>query len=39
MELFSGKFPGYFRTGNLLHSRNVLFFLDLCYLGMAQDHA
>ena len=29
MELISGKFPGYFRTGISLHSRNVLALLDL----------
>ena len=36
MELMSGKFPGYFRTGNSLDSRNVLVLSDN---GMAQDHA
>ena len=29
MELISGKFPGYLRTGILLHSRNVVVLLDL----------
>ena len=29
MELISGKFPVYFRTGFLLHSRNVIVLLDL----------
>ena len=36
MELVSGKFPGYFRTGILLHSMNVLVLLDLWN---AQDRA
>ena len=29
MELISGKFPSYFRTGISLHSRNFLILLDL----------
>ena len=29
VELISGKFPGYMRTGISLHSRNVLVLLDL----------
>ena len=29
MESISGKFPGYFRMGISLHSRNVLVLLDL----------
>ena len=39
MEFISGDFPGHFRTGITLHSRNVLALLELEMYGMAQDNA
>ena len=39
VEFISGDFPGHFRTGITVHSRNVLALLELKMYGMAHDNA